>query len=309
MSDADAYAAFRAVRFEESGGEPVCPGCDCDATYEFKARRLFKCKGCEKQFTLTSGTIFASRKMSLRDILTAIALFVNGANGHSALRLSRDLNCSYKTAYVLLHKLRDLMADIQAAHTLTGVVEIDGIYFGGHVRAENMKIDRKDRRKQYNEKRRAIVTIRERRRGGRSRAVVVKQERDAVATINAVVHPSSDLVTDQGTSWGKLFLPFNDHKTVNHSIGHMIDGIHINGVEGQNSRIRRAETGVYLQINSRHAQAYADELSWRDDHRRVSNGQQFQTVLSQAGRLRSQKGWWLGYWNKRPRPEGATSVA
>ena len=309
MSDDDAYAAFKAVRFEDNGGEAICPDCDCDAVYEFKSRRIFKCKACEKQFSLTSGTIFASRKMSMRDILVAIALFVNGANGHAALRLSRDINCSYKTAFVLLHKLRRAIGDIQAENTLVGTVEIDGIYFGGHVRAENMKIDRKDRRKQYNEKRNVIVTIRERRRGGRSRAIVVKQEGDAVKTILEVVHPSSDLVTDEGTSWGKLFLPFNGHKTVNHSMGHMIRGVHINGVEGQNSRIRRAETGVYLHINSRHAQAYADELSWRDDCRRISNGQQFRAVLGQVAKRWQAEDWWKGYWHKRPKPVGAKSAA
>lgn len=158
------------------------------------------------------------------------------ANGHSALRLSRDINCSYKTTFVLLHKLREAIGDVQSENALAGTVEIDVIYFGGHVRAQNMRIDRKDRRKQYNEKRNVIVTIRERRRGGPSRAMVVKQEGGRQNHILEVVHPSSDLVTDEGTSWGKLFLPFKDHKTVNHSTGHMVCGIHINGGEGQNSR-------------------------------------------------------------------------
>ena len=58
----------------------------------------------------TSGTIFASRKLAVRDILAAIAIFVNGAKGHSALQLSRDLDCQYKTAFVLSHKLREALA-------------------------------------------------------------------------------------------------------------------------------------------------------------------------------------------------------
>lgn len=307
MGDDEAYATFKAVRFADKDGRPFCPDCDCDAVYEYKARRIFKCKACEKQFSATSDTIFASRKLAIRDILVAIALFVNGANGHAALRLSRDINVSYKTAFVLAHKIRTLMGDVQSQNALTGAVEVDGIYFGGYVREHNMKIERKDRRKRYNEKRRVIVTLRERRVGGRSRAVVVKQERDAVGAILDTVHHSAELLTDEGTSWGKLFLPFDEHKTVNHSKGHMIHGVHINGVEGQNARIRRAETGVYLQINSRHAQAYADELSWRDDHRRVSNGQQFRLVLTQAGLLRQRAAWWKGYWRKRLPPQCATA--
>lgn len=59
---------------------------------------------------MTSGTIFASRKLSIRDYLLAIAIFVNGAKGHSAPHLSRDLDCQYKTAFVMAHKIREAMA-------------------------------------------------------------------------------------------------------------------------------------------------------------------------------------------------------
>ncbi len=77
--------------------------------YEYSSRRIYKCKGCEAQFSLTTATIFASRKLPLRDLLAAIAIFVNGAKGISALQLSRDLGVQYKTAFVLAHKLREAM--------------------------------------------------------------------------------------------------------------------------------------------------------------------------------------------------------
>jgi Transposase zinc-ribbon domain len=82
---------FRAIRWTATDGEPVCPRCGCVAVYEYASRPIFKCKGCGHQFSVTSGTIFASRKLPMRDYLMAIAIFVNGAKGHSALQLSRDL--------------------------------------------------------------------------------------------------------------------------------------------------------------------------------------------------------------------------
>jgi transposase-like protein len=97
MSDDQAFEAFKAIRWATTDGDPVCPKCGCYECYTFTARRLFKCKGCAAQFTVTSSTIFASRKMAHRDILAAIAIFINGAKGHSALQLSRDLDCQYKT--------------------------------------------------------------------------------------------------------------------------------------------------------------------------------------------------------------------
>jgi hypothetical protein len=63
---------------------------------------------------------------------------MNGAKGHSALQLSRDLNVQYKTAYVMAMKIREAMAS-QIPNKLSGDVEIDGAYFGGYVKPRNYK--------------------------------------------------------------------------------------------------------------------------------------------------------------------------
>ena len=68
--------------------------------YSITTRRKFKCAGCYHQFSVTSGTIFASRKMSFTDLLAAICIFVNASKGLSALQMSRDLGCQHKTAFV-----------------------------------------------------------------------------------------------------------------------------------------------------------------------------------------------------------------
>jgi putative intracellular protease/amidase len=60
-----------------------------------------------KPVSITSGTLFASHKLPLRGYLAAIAVFCNEVKGKSALAISRDLGLSYKSAFVLLHKLRE----------------------------------------------------------------------------------------------------------------------------------------------------------------------------------------------------------
>lgn len=85
--------------------------------------------------------------MSHRDLLAGIAIFVNGAKGHSALQLSRDLNCEYKTTFVLAHKLRDAIGAGDKGAKVSGEVEIDGMYTGGQIRPANYKKDRKIRRR------------------------------------------------------------------------------------------------------------------------------------------------------------------
>src|SRR4051794_1159939 len=131
MGEEEARQLFRALRWHATGGDPVCPACGCLAVYEYRCRPLWKCKACGKQFSVTSGTIFHSRKLPFRDYLMAIALFVNGVKGKSALELGRDLDVPYKAAYVPAHKLREAMGADQDKGVAKGEVEIDGAYFAG----------------------------------------------------------------------------------------------------------------------------------------------------------------------------------
>src|ERR1035437_3196889 len=168
MTDEEAERAFVRVRWTNS--KPVCPHCECRTVYE--ARRpsgapRFRCKACRGDFSVTSGTLFAHHKMPLRNYLAAIAIFVNEVKGKSALALSRDLDCQYKTAFVLAHKLREAMASELKGLRLGGAgetVEVDGGYFGGYIKPANHKGNRRDRRlsKHQNGKRQVVVVMRER---------------------------------------------------------------------------------------------------------------------------------------------------
>ena len=171
-----AYAKFCEMRWPETNGEAICPDCGCCETYKITTRHKFKCKGCYRQFSVTSGTIFASRKMAFVDLLAAICITVNASKGVSMVQLSRDLDCQYKTAFALACKLREAMArEVHTGEVLTGHVEIDGAYFGGTIRPENHKANRKDRRLKENQngQRRVVVVMRE--RLGRTLPIVTMQ--------------------------------------------------------------------------------------------------------------------------------------
>jgi transposase-like protein len=64
-----------------TAASPYCPRCGCVAVYAYTARRIWKCKACNHQFSVTSGTIFASRKLPIRTLLAAVAIFVNAPKG------------------------------------------------------------------------------------------------------------------------------------------------------------------------------------------------------------------------------------
>lgn len=296
MTEDQAFDAFRSIRWADTDGDAVCPKCGGFECYTFKARRIFKCKACSGQFSVTSGTIFASRKMDLRDILAAIAIFVNGAKGHSALQLSRDLDCQYKTAFVLSHKIREALAAEQAASTLEGEVEVDGAYFGGYVKPANKRSDRKDRRRKVHQtgKRQVVVVARE--RDGDTLTQVHKTEADGVAFVAATVAAGSTVHADEASHWDALEARFLT-KRVNHSVEYSNADANTNMAESFFSRLRRAEIGTHHHIAGAYLHAYAQEMAWREDNRRVSNGEQF-LLAADAALSHPVSRRWKGYWQK-----------
>lgn len=296
MSDAEALDAFKAIRWANNGGEPFCPKCGCVAIYSYAARQIFKCKGCQAQFSVTSGTIFASRKMAHRDILAAIAIFANGAKGHSALQLSRDLDCQYKTAFVLSHKLREAMASEVTSERLDGEVEIDGAYFGGYVKPANYKAHRIDRRTAQAQtgKRQVVVVMRE--RDGRTLPFVAKSEAAAVPTVAANIDDNAIIHADEATAWDRLEGQFLT-KRINHSECYSDGDACTNMAESFFSRLRRAETGIHHHIAGPYLNAYANEMAWRENNRRVSNGEQFLAIVDAALSAPVSRQW-KGYWQR-----------
>ena len=292
-----AYTAFRKLRWPSTDGEPVCPKCGCLDHYDIPTRRKFKCAGCQSQFSVTSGTMFASRKLSFTDLLAAICLFVNGSKGISAVQFSRDLDVQYKTAFVLAHKLREALSAEVATETLDGEVEIDGAYFGGHVRPENRKEDRRDRRELVNksDRRRVVVALRE--RGGRTLSFVRHREAEGVEIARARMVAGAKLFADEASHWDALEMQFASER-INHSLsysdGH---GKHTNMVESYFSRLRRMVGGQHHHVSHRYLYQYANHAAWLEDHRRRSNGGNAMALLGGAlahpvSRV------WAGYWQR-----------
>jgi transposase-like protein len=296
MGEKRAYETFCQMRWPETDGEAVCPRCGCVESYDIATRRKFKCVACHHQFSVTSGTIFASRKMTFVDLLAAIVIFVNGAKGVAALQLSRDLDCQYKTAFVLTHKLREAMAREQMGRNLNGIVEIDGAYFGGYAKPENRKEDRKDRRLLINRtgKRQCVVIMRE--RSGKSLPFIVRNEGDAVPYVRDHIGTLATIYADEGTGWDALHAGWDTHR-VNHSVAYMDEGVCTNQAESFFSRLRRMEVGTHHHIAGPYLGQYAREASWREDNRRVHNGAQAVLVAEAAMASRVSRQW-KGYWQR-----------
>lgn len=297
MSEDEARAEFEARRFAENDGKPFCPWCGHKEVYAITTRRKWKCaaKGCRRQFSATSGTIFASRKLSHKKLLIAAVYFMWGPKGESAIRLSHRLLVSYPTAFVLQHKLREAITTEQQKHWLRGQVESDGAYFGGHVRPRNNAPARVDRRRlnHRSDKRQCISVMRE--RGGRSRAFAVS-EAEAARMVPDIVEPGSIIYTDEAKHWNRLSARY-DHRTVNHSERFSDGDKSTNWAESYFSRVRRSEIGHYHHISGRYLDAYANELSWREDRRRYDDAQNHSELIRITTHHPVSRQW-KGYWQR-----------
>lgn len=299
MSDEEAHATFCRIRWSDNGGEPYCPRCGCLDAHKLSTRPVWKCAGCRHQFSVTAGTIFADRKRPIRDYLLAIAIFANGAKGHSALQLSRDLNCQYKTAFVLVHKLREAIEAEQRKAEITGESEVDGAYFGGHVKPQNEAAKRVDRRlaEEQTGKRQVVVVMRQRK--GRTLPFVFGKESDSIPTIRAYIPFGSTVHADEARGWDSLHAHY-DMRRINHSVAFSKDGASTNQAESFFSRLRRAEIGTHHRVSGKYLSRYASEMAWREDHRRVSNGAQYNMIAAFAlGHPVSTD--WCGYWQRSAR--------
>jgi hypothetical protein len=220
------------------------------------------------------------------------------------LAMSRDLGLSYKASFVLAHKLREAMAEEMKGRQIGDdrpEAEVDGAYFGGYVKPANLKEDRVDRRLAENKsgKRKVVVVIRE--RGGETLPGVLSSEGQAASWIKRRVEKGTVLHADEAPSWNDLHARF-EMKRIDHQTAYSLDGASTNWAESYFSRLRRGEAGHHHHISGPYLLRFAQEAAWREDNRRVPNGEQVRWVAKLAlGRKKSVD--WCGYWQRHVMPD------
>lgn len=315
MSEAQAESAFEAIRFAKTGGEPHCVWCNCEVAYrinrkvkdkktgEVRCRRLFKCKKCLKQFSVTSGTAFHSRKLGFKKIMLGVLLFANGVNGKAALQIRRDLKINPKSAWHLGKRLREPLTSYQVGRPLNGEVQMDATEIGGSVRKANEASDRKTQPRRDMSKVTKLSVLRERGRFGR----VVPHLGDEGAVVDSILtllDLEAQPIVDESPRWNGLDAIFNNVRRIKHKERYSdMQGTSTNLAESYFSRFKRMYRGVYFGFSSQYAHLYNGEGTWREEHRHYSNGEQF--VLCLATALHHPPTSFRGYYQRTRRKEAA----
>lgn len=307
MSESKCCEYFRHIRWQSNNGKPICDECGSVKCYTIKSRKQFRCKECFHTFSVPSGTLFHSHKMSFKTMLLAIMLFTNATKGISALQLARDLGVQYKSAWVLAHKLRESLLDYDDSGKLDGVVEMDGVYVNGYIRPRNHKDERIDRRKIYKPNKRVVISLRQRNSLGlgaiRTKSFVLKSENNK--DINDIafnnISPNTQIHADENVAYDDLAFVY-DLKRVNHQCEFSgLNGENNNQSESFNARLRRMIYGQVHRMSVLYLSNYANEIAYREDTRRLDNKAIYDDILARCLQNNSVSNEFCGYWqgNKR----------
>ena len=261
----DAAFAYVEARLWPDG--PTCPHCgNVDQasigrlTGKTSRPGLRKCYACRKTFTVRIGSMFEDSHFPLRLWLQAIQMICGSKKGVSTRQIQRTFDCSMKTAWFLMHRIRGMMAPAADAGPLGGAgktVEADETEMG---RSRKTRRPEGFRRSTHNVKVLSLVE-----RGGNIRSVTL-DHRGVGAHLRKLAHGDSRLVTDMGQPF--KFRGFAKHETVDHSKFEWARGdVHTNTLEGFFSVFKRGMVGVYQHVGSQHFDRYLAEFDFRQNTR------------------------------------------
>jgi transposase-like protein len=304
-SEPAAYAKLESILWPHG---PECPHCgvvdDAHKIEPNPAKKvrygLYRCNACSKQFTATVGTVFEASHIPLHKWLQAAFLLNSSKKGISAKQIERTLQVTYKSAWFMMHRLREAMAPGGKLPPMGGegrVIEADETYMGkrdgkpskpdtfitGFGWQEHPKI----------ETQRKIVSLVE--RGGSARSFIVDKvdKRTIVKILHKNADTASTLMTDESGIYPAAGAHYADHQTVNHSQYEYARGAaSTNTVEGFFSIFKRGMKGIYQHCSEKHLHRYLAEFDFRYSNREALG---VNDVGRMAVNLKSAKGKRLTY--------------
>jgi transposase-like protein len=258
---------------------PVCPHCGTTSenvtALHGKAHRpgVYQCNGCREQFTVTVGTVFERSKIPLSKWMAALFMLTASKKGVSAHQIHRSLDISYKSAWFMMHRLREAMrpASMSPLGGSGKFVEVDETFVGtvegeGGKKAHRARIRRRQGGAAHKN---VVLTLVE--RGGSARSFHIDSTTigQIVPLVRANVAKETRLMSDEAHVYERVGKEFASHDAVQHTKEEYVrDGyIHTNTVEGYYSIFKRGFKGIYQHCAERHLHRYLAEYDFRYSNR------------------------------------------
>lgn len=245
----------------------VCPSCDGGHSSSFRreGRLYFQCTGCRYQCSVTSGTIFEATKLPLSRWFLAMHLLTQSKNNVAALELMRHLGVCYKTAWLMKHKLMEVMREREDTRQLEGRVEIDDAYLGGE--RTGGKVGRGSENKV------PFVAAVQTTTDGQPQFVCLRQQpftNEAVAVFAAhSIAPSATVVSDGLRCFGAVQVVGAEHERVVTGGGKASVGLpQLRAVNTFLGNLKRSLGGTYHAFDfAKYAHRYLAEAQYRFNRR------------------------------------------
>ncbi|MDE3161979.1 MAG: IS1595 family transposase [Acidobacteriota bacterium] len=269
FSDAD--RAFDYAKFLRWPDDKVtCPRCGSDSNSFVKTRKLWFCNGCKKQFTVKVGTIFEDSPIGLDKWMTAVWMVCNCKNGISSYELHRSIGVTQKSAWFMLHRIREAMKSgsfVKMGGPEGGPCEVDETFIGGRIK--NMHRS-KVRSKYLGQPVHAAATkavvmgMRDREtRQVRAKVVPTVSREVLQDEILRNIEKKSTIYTDAGSGYYNLAQKDFVHDVVNHTQEYVRGLVHTNGIENFWSLLKRGLKGTYVAVEPFHLDRYVTEQVFR----------------------------------------------
>ncbi len=253
-----------------------CPRCGCTETAATPGNMPYWCPACRRRFSVRVGTAMERSKVPLRKWAFAIYLEMTSLKGVSSMKLHRDLKVTQKTAWFMLHRIREAWGQ-ERESLFAGPVEVDETYFGG--REGNKHAHKKKRLG----------------RGGIGKAVIAGAKDRATNRVSAEVVKGTDaktlqgFVADHAAKGATVYsdeaaaykgMPFK-HESVRHGTGEYVRHMaHINGMESFWATLKRAHKGVYHKISERRLDHYVRQFAGKHNAREDDTIAQMEAIVT-----------------------------
>jgi transposase-like protein len=295
-----AYKLMEELRWGQTG--VVCSHCGSLAKHYFlkprnpegratrtgaiSNRRVWKCKDCRKQFSVLTGTIFHGTKIPLRTWLFVVFEMCASKNGVAAREIERKYDVTPKSAWFMVHRIREAMKRDPLAGLLANTTIVaDETFIGG--KPGNMHASKRPMWGHTHAERKIPVVSLIDTKTGEVRSEVVANVNGKTlrrVILDNVDTITSELHTDQWGGYIGIGIEMKRHESVNHAAGEYVRGtVTTNHAEGYFSQLKRSIDGTHHHVSREHLSRYLAEFDFRYSHRAVNDSTRMRAVFDRTG--------------------------
>jgi transposase-like protein len=299
-NEADAYKYLEELRW---GNQPACPHCGSIDPYFLtpadgktrktrtgseSQRRVWKCRACRKQFSVLTGTIFHGTKIPVRIWVMVVFEMASSKNGIAAKEIERKYGLTSKSAWFMMHRIREAMKREPMAGLLSGRVVVDETYIGGTPKNRHGHRPKQIKGTNITTDKTPVVALVSRDTGEvRSMVLANVTGENLHAAIKGEVEPERTVLhTDGNFRYPRIAHHYAGHVYVDHQAREYVRGdVSTNQAENFFSQLKRSIDGTHHSVSVQHLPRYLAEFDFRYTHRDDTDAERMQRLIQRvAGR-------------------------